>query len=131
MSRRPSVAALAAAAALSLAGCQSSGRPGGLSNGYARRNDYVCAPPQQALYTGARRFTFYPGPGPSFTAWYEPLPGTVALKFVHGPLRHLSPVRGGAGVLYADDAYAWNDDGTRGILTATRDALTYNCRRLS
>ena len=116
----------AAAGLLIVAGCQSPRGPGGLGTGYAQRNDYVCAPPQQA-----RRLTFYPGPGPGFTAWFEPRSAVVALKFKDTPVRHLSRVPGGAGVLYADDAFAWNDNGTRGILTSTKNALVYYCRRLA
>lgn len=115
--------------AVLLTGCVSSG-PGGLGVGYAQRNDYVCNPPRQALGTGARPFTFYPGPGPSFTAWYEPDRDQVALHFYRGNIYHLGRVSGGAGVLYANSAYAWNDDGTRGILTSTRNSLVWGCRRL-
>ena len=112
-----------------VAGCAASG-PGGLGVGYAQRNDYVCSPPRQALGTGARPFTFYPGPGPSFTAWYEPDRDQVALHFYRGAVHHLLRVPGGAGVLYADAGYAWNDDGTRGILTSTQNSLVWGCRRL-
>ena len=128
---RPRRLAAATLALTLLAGCQYAARgPGGLGNGYAQRNQYVCNPAQQALYTSKRRLTFYPGPGPGFLAWFEPASGTVALKFREGPVHHLSRVHGGAGVLYADDTFAWNDDGTNGILTAVRDALTYDCRKL-
>ena len=112
-----------------LAGCVSSA-PVGLGVGYAQRNVYVCSPPRQALGTGARPFTFYPGPGPSFSAWYEPRRDLVALHFYHGDIHRLARVPGGAGVLYADSSYAWNDDGTRGILTSTRNSLVWGCRRL-
>ncbi len=112
-----------------VAGCVSPA-PGGLGVGYAQRNDYVCDPPRQALGTGARPFTFYPGPGPSFSAWYEPAHDQVLLHFYKGDVHYLLRVPGGAGVLYADNAYAWNDDGTRGILTSTQNSLVWGCRRL-
>ena len=54
----------------------------------------------------------------------------MLLHFYKGDVHHLLRVPGGAGVLYADNAYAWNDDGTHGILTSTQNSLVWGCRRL-
>ncbi|MGI3776385.1 MAG: hypothetical protein ACRYGC_03735 [Janthinobacterium lividum] len=123
--------AVAIAVAASLAGCSTQGRPGGLGIGNANRNAYACQPASQALPTSARAFNFYPGPGPSFDAYFDARAHQVVLTFYHAEPRRLSEVQGGAGVLYADDAFAWNDQGTAGILTDKKYSLVYGCAKLA
>ncbi len=124
-------AAVAIALAAALAGCATQSRPGGLGIGAANRNAYACQPASQALPTSARAFNFYPGPGPSFDAYFDARAHQVVLTFYHAEPRRLSEVPGGAGVLYADDAFAWNDQGTAGILTDKKYSLVYGCAKLA
>lgn len=126
---RTGVAAVLCAAGL--AGCGTETRPGGLGIGVANRNAYACQPASQALPTSARAFNFYPGPGPSFEAYFDARAQQVVLTFYKSPPRRLSAVQGGAGVLYADDAFAWNDQGTAGILTDKKYSLVYGCAKLA
>ena len=121
----------AVGAAAMLAGCATPVRPGGLGIGPGNRNAYACQPASQALPTSARPFNFYPGPGPSFDAYFDPRAHQVVLAFYRSPPRRLSEVPGGAGVLYADDAFAWNDQGTYGILTDKKYSLVYGCAKLA
>ena len=114
-----------------LAGCAGVTRPGGLGIGPANHNAYACQPASQALPTSARPFNFYPGPGPSFDAYFDPRANQVVLTFYRAAPRRLSEVPGGAGVLYADDAFAWNDQGTAGILTDKKYSLVYGCAKLA
>ena len=55
----------------------------------------------------------------------------MVLTFYKSPPRRLSAVPGGAGVLYADGAFAWNDQGTAGILTDQKYSLVYGCAKLA
>jgi membrane-bound inhibitor of C-type lysozyme len=114
-----------------LAGCSTVTRPGGLGIGASNRNAYACQPASQALPTSARAFNFYPGPGPSFDAYFDPRAQQVVLTFYRSAPRRLSAVPGGAGVLYADGAFAWNDQGTAGILTDQKYSLVYGCAKLA
>ena len=123
------IAVIGALAAL--AGCSAATRPGGLGIGQANHNAYACQPASQALPTSARPFNFYPGPGPSFEAYFDPRANQVVLTFYRAAPRRLSEVPGGAGVLYADDAFAWNDQGTAGILTDKKYSLVYGCAKLA
>ena len=123
--------ALAAIATAAMAGCSSQVRPGGLGIGPGNHNAYACQPASQALPTSARAFNFYPGPGPSFDAYFDAQAHQVVLTFYRSTPRRLSEVPGGAGVLYADDAFAWNDQGTAGILTDKKYSLVYGCAKLA
>ena len=118
-------------ALMALAGCSAQSRPGGLGIGVGNRNAYACQPASQALPTSARAFNFYPGPGPSFDAYFDARAHQVVLTFYKSAPRRLSEVQGGAGVLYADDAFAWNDQGTAGILTDKKYSLVYGCAKLA
>ena len=121
----------ALAVTVALAGCSSESRPGGLGIGPNNHNAYACQPASQALPTSARAFNFYPGPGPSFDAYFDSRAHQVVLTFYRSTPRRLSEVQGGAGVLYADDAFAWNDQGTAGILTDKKYSLVYGCAKLA
>ena len=118
-------------AVMALAGCSAESRPGGLGIGQSNHNAYACQPASQALPTSARAFNFYPGPGPSFDAYFDSRAHQVVLTFYRSTPRRLSEVQGGAGVLYADDAFAWNDQGTAGILTDKKYSLVYGCAKLA
>lgn len=127
---KPAALLAAAAVAAMLAGCSAQSRPGGLGIGNPNRNAYACQPASQALPTSARAFNFYPGPGPSFDAYFDAQAQQVVLTFYRAEPRRLSRVPGGAGVLYADDAFAWNDQGQAGILTDKKYSLVYGCSKL-
>ena len=129
--RGPRAGALAIACAAALSGCSAESRPGGLGIGPANHNAYACQPASQALPTSARAFNFYPGPGPSFDAYFDAQAHQVVLTFYRSAPRRLSEVEVGAGVLYADDAFAWNDQGTAGILTDKKYSLVYACAKLA
>ncbi len=129
--RAARIALLAAASSALLVGCASQTRPGGLGLGPHNGNAYACQPASQALITEARPFNFYPGPGPSFDAWYDPHRDQVVLTFYHAAPRRMDRVAGGAGVLYADADFAWNDQGTAGILTDKKYSLVYGCLKLA